>query len=512
MCHAAHAWMRLSAARMLCAVFVVAGLGIAATPGRAETAAADAAAESESAATAAAADAGSTTTDAAAASFTATHRQTAIIRANVDGQPQVSVTCFCLTPDDRIVAGCTGPSAELRVFDAEGNYIETWPAPVKPDAIFVCTDGRILVAGEGQLVRLTPGGEVELQKEAPHTAAVNANPDKIREEVIQQAKQQHEQFAQRLGVFDQMIERADAELAKFERQIAALEEAEQRAAQDSGEQSAAGGEQPPRPIRPAMNKDFFKQRVAMLERSKEQYETLKAQQADAKAPPAELSDEQIDERVKSSIAYKLKASSVGATGDEVFLATRALAGYGYEIWRMDREFENGASIVSQLRGCCGQMDVKANEHGLFVAENSRHRVCRYDREGKLLGTWGHSARQGIEGFGSCCNPMNVAFGPDDAVYTAEDSTGRIKRYSVDGELLGLVGSVDLVPGCKNVSIAVSADGSRVYMLDITRRHIVRLDSRPAEEVIGQASDSAAGDIAGAIARGLAKLLEGGRDD
>ena len=77
--------------------------------------------------------------------------------------------------------------------------------------------------------------------------------------------------------------------------------------------------------------------------------------------------------------------------------------------------------------------------------------------------------------------MNVAFGPDGVVYTAEDNTGRIKRYSPDGKLLGLVGSVELVPGCKNCSIAVSSDGSRVYMLDITRGHIVRMERyKPGE--------------------------------
>ena len=55
--------------------------------------------------------------------------------------------------------------------------------------------------------------------------------------------------------------------------------------------------------------------------------------------------------------------------------------------------------------------------------------------------------------------MNVAFGPEDAVYTAEDDTGRIKRYSADGKLLGLVGSVELKPGCKNCSISVGKDGA-----------------------------------------------------
>ena len=157
-------------------------------------------------------------------------------------------------------------------------------------------------------------------------------------------------------------------------------------------------------------------------------------------------------------------------------------GYGFEVWRMDDNFENAKKIVTDLSGCCGQMDCKANKDGLFVAENSKHRVCHFDRDGKSMGAFGESARSGLEGFGSCCNPMNVAFGPENAVYTAEDDTGRIKRYSEDGKLLGLVGSVELKPGCKNCSISVSKDGSTVYMLDITRNFIIRMDARPAEEI------------------------------
>jgi sugar lactone lactonase YvrE len=222
----------------------------------------------------------------------------------------------------------------------------------------------------------------------------------------------------------------------------------------------------------------------MYTRQKEQYEQIKDQFAklSGATPSHELTDKEIDERVKSSMEYKLKASSISALNDDVFLATHATAGYGFEVWRMDDHFENAGVIAKDLSGCCGQMDVKANKDGVFVAENSQHRVCRFDRDGKSIAKWGQSARTGLEGFGSCCNPMNVAFGPNDAIYTAEDDTGRIKRYSVDGKLLGLVGAVELKPGCKNCSISVSADGSRVYMLDITRNLIIRLDARPTDEV------------------------------
>jgi len=173
---------------------------------------------------------------------------------------------------------------------------------------------------------------------------------------------------------------------------------------------------------------------------------------------------------------KLMASSISAAGGDVFLATRAEQGYGFEIWRLDEQFKNSKKIVSGLRGCCGQMDVQASENGVYVAENARHRVCHYDREGTLVNQWGGRARTGVVGFGGCCNPMNLAFGTQHDVYTAESTTGRIKRYSPDGQLLDLVGSVDIVPGCKKVSIAVSPDGGRVYMLDITRTHIVMMEA------------------------------------
>ena len=76
------------------------------------------------------------------------------------------------------------------------------------------------------------------------------------------------------------------------------------------------------------------------------------------------------------------------------------------------------------------------------------------------------------GFGSCCNPMNLRIGPGGEVYTAEATLGRIKRFSRDGEFLGLVGSANITPGCQHVAIAVSKTGDRVYMLDAPRHQII----------------------------------------
>ena len=53
----------------------------------------------------------------------------------------------------------------------------------------------------------------------------------------------------------------------------------------------------------------------------------------------------------------------------------------------------------------------------------------------------------------------------------------------------LVGQVELVPGCKKVAISVSPKGDQVYMLDITRGHIVvmtRSAPRSAELSVDEA--------------------------
>lgn len=436
---------------------------------------------------------------------TPTHHQTGLVNANVEGMPNRNLKCFCLTPDNRIVAGCAGGAGELRVFDEAGEFVESWTAPFEPEAIYVRADGKIFLAGAGKLARLSSIGEVELVQPAPHAESMSENVDKIRADVIEQHKRQAEVFAEQSEQYNEMIERADKQADDLEKQLADLGEA---------------GD--------AAQKRQLEQQLAMQQQMKQQYEEVKKQWDEmvARQKPKELSDAEINELVEQSIQYKKQASSISATEDEVFLTTHAAVGYGFDVWKMDADFAGGETIITGLSGCCGQMDVKASADGLFVAENSKHRVCRYDRDGKLICNWGHGARTGIEGFGSCCNPMNVAFGPEGAVYTAEDNTGRIKRYSPEGKLLGLVGSVDLVPGCKNCSIAVSSDGSRVYMLDITRGHIVRMEPYkpgeapapaaveeqeavevdPPQQSLSYRADVVEPDVGGAFAKGVMKLL------
>jgi sugar lactone lactonase YvrE len=185
------------------------------------------------------------------------------------------------------------------------------------------------------------------------------------------------------------------------------------------------------------------------------------------------------------IQSKLRISSVTSNSDHVFVTTRSQAGYGFDVWKMTADLTDGEVIVSGLSGCCGQMDVQCcnvdSAAGLFVAENSRGRVVRYNFAGEEVTNWGKKDRSGKDGFSSCCNPMNVCFSGSGDVFTAEASTGRIKRFSPEGEFLAYVGDVELVPGCKNVSIAVSPNDDTVYMLDLTRNHIAVMQPKSEEE-------------------------------
>lgn len=152
------------------------------------------------------------------------------------------------------------------------------------------------------------------------------------------------------------------------------------------------------------------------------------------------------------------------------------------IVRFDLELGQPTIIAEDLRGCCQRLDIVAKDGVLYVAENARFRVLKCDRDGKILSKWGYRDRKDIEGFGSCCNPMNLCFGPKGELYTSESGLGRVKRYTPDGKFLGLVGYIGverfnragrLAASCSNITIAVNKDASSIYVLDF-KNNLIRV--------------------------------------
>ncbi len=437
-----------------------------------------------------------------AAAVAATHKQTGIIKANVPGHAEVTAECFCIAKDDSLLIGChvtdskSDNKDELRVFDSSGELVRTIPLPVTPDAINVDPSGNVLVAGGGELLRITMGGKELLRAKAPHVTGMGEGREALRKQIVAQHEQQSQMYTQQAKRYEDLVKQTEEQLKGVTDQMTALKQHEEgeesvivaddddsndNVADENDHDVAVG-----RKIAVlAARETLMKRRVQQYKQMQEQWDQVIAQMGETKP----LTEEQIEQHVDAAIRSKMAVSSVSSAGGKVFVACRSTVGYGYEVWKMDEQFAGGEVIIKGLSGCCGQMDVQACDGGLFVAENSKHRASRYSFDGEAEKHWGKGDRTSLEGFGSCCNPMNVAFGPGGAVYTAEDDTGRIKRYSPDGELLGLVGKVDLVPGCKNVAIGVSSDGDHVYMIDVNRHHVVRMDrvTEDAAQPVAQAS-------------------------
>ncbi|WP_299466046.1 hypothetical protein [uncultured Gimesia sp.] len=367
-----------------------------------------------------------------------THQQIAVIEVGSKLYPGMRIKTFCLDQSGNLLAAYGTGAGEIRVFNPDGKLLETWKVPIAPDAINVDQDGTIYVAGSGKILKLDNKGSILSTNDAPHAKAIMDNNAKLREQVVQQNKARNSSVVSMVPRLEKMIQ-----------QLKDQSKGKAMSAQD-------------------------KKRLLSYERILEQYQKRELTAKKSKEP----TEQEINAQVEAMSKLKMRVSSISMNEKEIFLACSAIEGYGYEVWRTDKNFENGAIVVKGLRGCCGQMDVQCNKDGIFVAENSRHRVSHYDRNGKEMNHWGSRDRNGVEGFGSCCNPMNVAVGKAGEVYTAESNLGYIKRYSADGKYLDFVGKVDLVPGCKNVSIMVTPDGDRVYMMDLTRNHIIVMARKP----------------------------------
>lgn len=447
--------------------------------------------------------------------YRATHSQKQLLKVHVESLPKRMLKTFCLAPDGRVFAACGASSeGDVRIFSPEGELLSHWEIDFEPEAINVGSDDRLYVAGQGTLARYELDGKLVNTSDAPHAEALRNSREDMREQVIASHKSQFEWMTEYVEDLEGQIEEIDKRIAAAKEEAEAKAKTAAKADEEAGAEDADADEAAPLSKlarwlsaratgRPANQSQDEVMRES-LQRQLTMYEQMLERQGGE-----ELTEEQIEERIDRSIAYKMKVASISESDGEVFFATGAKKGYGFAVWRTSRHFDNAEEIITGLSGCCGQMDVQACCDGIFVAENSRHRVACFDRQGNELRDWGSGDRNSVEGFASCCNPMNVAFGADGSVYTAESKVGRVKKYTKEGVLTSLVGKVDLIPGCDKVTIAVSPEGDRVYMLDITRNHIVVLQQAGEGEQIAYTEKSAGPSETESMVDRLLEALGGG---
>ena len=184
-----------------------------------------------------------------------------------------------------------------------------------------------------------------------------------------------------------------------------------------------------------------------------------------------------DELPKMKASLEMRRADVtglAVTDEDVFLACPSPGDFSYQVYRLDHSLANPKLVVEKLRGCCGQMDIQAHDGKLWIPHNARHQVECCDRDGKQLAKFGKSGKVKPDDFGGCCEPKNVRILPNGDILAAESGPPTcIKRFTADGKFLGVVAVVKGKGDCVRVTVEISADGSRYYMLD-TARDAIRI--------------------------------------
>jgi len=409
---------------------------------------------------------------------TPTHRQTAVIKIGGEDDP-VTVATFCLTRDGALLAACPRAKlegeeeksgAQLRLLSPKGELLKTVAIDFTPQAINVDAAGNIYVGGAQSLAKYSADGKRLVKNDAPNVVDMDAMMEKMRKQVRRQYETAREQMQRRLEGMQEL-------LATQEERLAGLKAEE-----------AEAGEQAPRTKGDEPDADE-EERATEADRRKLQIEVLTGQIQHLKAqlPMYERHLEHVrsraeptDEQIRQMIRYRTQVAGIACGPAGIYVACSATEGYGYEIWLLKSDLTDPKKIAGDQRGCCGQFDIQAHGDTVYAAANCRFSVVGFNGEGEETICFGKRGGGDIEGFGSCCNPMNIRFAPNGDCYTAEASVGAIKRFNKDGKFQGVVAQAELVPGCKHVAIDVTPDGERVYMLDITRSQIYVFERGPGD--------------------------------
>jgi hypothetical protein len=177
------------------------------------------------------------------------------------------------------------------------------------------------------------------------------------------------------------------------------------------------------------------------------------------------------ERMKTSLEQRRsEVTGLAVTAQDVFMAVPSPNEFTSRVYRFDHALENPKLVVEKLRGCCGQMDIQAHDGKLWIPHNARHTVEAHDRDGKELSKFGKAGKVKAADFGGCCEPKNMRVLANGDILAAESGPPTcIKRFSATGKFIEVVAVANNAKGdCVRVTVELSPDGKRYYLLDTTR--------------------------------------------
>lgn len=371
--------------------------------------------------------------------FKTTHKVVSSVA--VKGEKGMAIQTLCLDGKGRVVglvappkpygAPTKGSTAEIHLFDADGKPIKKWAVNFHATAVNCGPDGSIYVAGDAKIAKFDADSkQIGETTELPHVTAILKDKEGLKTKAEAQLKKEKEQMAQ---IYSNARKQLTEQLKKIE----------DKKPEDRSKTEERQIEQ-------------FKQLIKQYEQIENDYKNRTVVQV-----------------IEETTGRMRVANGMAVSEKDVFVACGDV-GYGYAVWRFTKDLKGPKQILSEIGGCCGQMDIQCHGNDVLVAENTKHQFTKYDRDGKKLGSFG---KRGLDTdptcFGGCCNPMNLrAIGTGD-VYTAE-SEGVIKRFGPSGEFIETAAMVRLDGGCKNVSLAVSADATKIYFCDapMSKFHIL----------------------------------------
>ncbi len=404
--------------------------------------------------------------DTQAANPEPTHKAALSIYPKLDSK-KLPFKTFSMSPQRELWLCCSAvsnqpsakPAGKILVYSVEGQFLRSIDLAFAPQAIGFSQDGSTaFVAGSGTIAKLGTDGSVIKSIDAPNVG----NKEEALEEMRKAAEEQSKQ----------MRESMQLQVSQVEKQIAKMEEApeEETEAQEKRRN----------------------RRLKILKQQLDQFEQMLTQ--------VESAQSAVDE---SSLTQLMRSTGVAVSKQDLFVSLPTSKGFGYDVWRMNFDLEEPTIVIKRGSGCCGQYDIQSDGENLVIAENGSFQVAVYDRDGKAVSHFGERATNKPEGFGSCCNPMNVRCCENGDVLTAESSIGHIKRFSSKGEFLGFVGTAPIGGGCKHVAIAHDTVSDRYFMFNQDRSCISVLV--PIDKLEGETEDEK---LAREAREGLGKKLLG----
>ncbi len=381
-----------------------------------------------------------------------THKQVKLLRP-IGNAANVHLNTFCLDRNGNIVAavGSTPEDDDSKVAGFVQTYSPDWqllseiPLDFAPTAVNFDKSGFLYVAGNSALCKFSENGELLKRTLTPNLMDQDNLREVAKEKLLQERAQMASVYERQLRIIQQALDAKDNDNSAAETEAATNQNEEE------GDDDAEDDDQDVQLLTIFKNYETS-QLESMLDTYSEQIKKFSGGKG--------IEDVEIDR----SISQMGSVNSIAIGDSNVFVTCRSNEGFGYDIWKVTKDFENPEMVKGNLSGCCGQMDIQACDDKLLIAENTKFRVGIYDSKGKMISKFGQQDRTGDEGFGSCCNPMNVRCCENGDIITAESSIGTIKRFDAEGKLLGTIGKAKIGGGCKNVALAHDTKLDRYYMM------------------------------------------------